>query len=845
MFTKSETPAQAGVRSNCVDIRAAVSEYRSAGFAVCRVRAGAKVPADRGWGLRSLEAVDFHDADNVGIILGSISDGNRPDLALVCADFDSEEALAIAPQHFAATEMMDGRPSKPCSHWFYLVPVASIPPEEVSRARQAVESARQRGCCPGPRKRQFRDGKKVHFDFLGAGTQVAAPPTHHPSGERRSWNGGERGPPTIIEFGLLLTSRESLARALGCAIPGQHSKRTRDHRDSVTVATGMRTLPQSPIDPTRVALYGAAERRESVKIDGVWWTHAQRVRVATEDLRRRVQRIDQLPRSGHGGHATLMAILRRVVNDYLVRVPDQVRRLVRDLLNSALRRASVKTNDATTYEPWSEADFEHKLRDALSGHHEDYPPGCALISHPEGRRSPQTKWTDPSSLVTNFTTQHTVIVVKGRWYQFDGVVYAHKTEEEVKDQLCSLAEAERDAEQGGRKSQRFRPVTQTLVSNACAVLRSRVRAGGDLHLETWMPTGSGRRLLAVGNGLLDLDSVGLNGAGEFDPRSARVLDNTPDWFSLVRLPADFDPTAPTPDPLLRYLDRVTGGDGDLAWVLQELAGACLDPTLALKFFAILLGDGDNGKSAYLTILRSLLGPGTVAAVDLRELATGRFASSGLRGKLANLIGDQPYFESACEAKLKALTGGDLITFEEKFQNAVTDTNTAKLILSCNVVPKFADPTNAVWNRLVLVPFGATIEAHERDPALLTTTFWSAHSPGLLNWALTGLARLKTVGEFTRSEASEVARERHRAASDPVRDFLLKGYRFTGLEQDFQPTTCLYTEYLAWCEGTAFVQPVSNCRFGGQVRRLFPRAVSATRRLPGGVVRAWHGIARAR
>ena len=109
----------------------------------------------------------------------------------------------------------------------------------------------------------------------------------------------------------------------------------------------------------------------------------------------------------------------------------------------------------------------------------------------------------------------------------------------------------------------------------------------------------------------------------------------------------------------------------------------MDTGLNVKFFAMLVGEGDNGKSVFLVVLRAILGQRNVAAVPLDEIVRNRFAAYGLYGKFANLVGDQGYLEAHDEGRLKALTGGDLVCFEGKGKEPFYAPNTAKMVFGCN------------------------------------------------------------------------------------------------------------------------------------------------------------------
>ena len=85
---------------------------------------------------------------------------------------------------------------------------------------------------------------------------------------------------------------------------------------------------------------------------------------------------------------------------------------------------------------------------------------------------------------------------------------------------------------------------------------------------------------------------------------------------------------------------------------------------------------------------------------------------GLLGKLANLVGDQGFFELGDEGILKTLTGGDVFAFEEKNKMPVYRRNDCKLVFACNQLPTFRDKSEGTWRRAVPIPFGWTVPEDE-------------------------------------------------------------------------------------------------------------------------------------
>jgi hypothetical protein len=203
------------------DVRSSAAELRARGFALCRVDAGTKRTRDRGWTARSAEPDEFGPDDLVGVMGGPLSDGGRPGHALVVIDLDSAEAVGRADAYLPPTGMAEGRPGKPRSHRYYLVPLDSVPPWGRSAAEQGAAAAVRAAGHPGPFKKGFAHratGERV-IDFIGTGGQVVCPPSAHPSGEARAWEGGAPGDPAVVPFVALWDAVGRLASSCGAAVP--------------------------------------------------------------------------------------------------------------------------------------------------------------------------------------------------------------------------------------------------------------------------------------------------------------------------------------------------------------------------------------------------------------------------------------------------------------------------------------------------------------------------------------------------------------------------------------------------------------------------------------------------
>ncbi len=110
---------------------------------------------------------------------------------------------------------------------------------------------------------------------------------------------------------------------------------------------------------------------------------------------------------------------------------------------------------------------------------------------------------------------------------------------------------------------------------------------------------------------------------------------------------------------------------------------------------MLFGSGKNGKSTLLNLLISFLGEGNTSNVSLQELCYGKFSRIRLFGKQANIHDDLPNTKLSQTGNFKMLTGESKTEGEMKFrQDTIRFNNYAKLIFSCNELPKTEDTTYA-------------------------------------------------------------------------------------------------------------------------------------------------------
>ena len=414
------------------------------------------------------------------------------------------------------------------------------------------------------------------------------------------------------------------------------------------------------------------------------------------------------------------------------------------------------------------------------------------------------------------------------FYRYTGTHYERIPDGDLKALVNSWLRAGRSRR--GRAGTR---ATTAILQNVQAV--SLVAA--DQEPPCWLDTGrAGGDVFAFPNGLLSLDDAL---AGRLDA----LRPHSPDFFSLDVLPYALDPDADCPT-FLRVLQEALP-DPDLQELVRQMFGYLLAYDTSQEKFFLLEGAGANGKTVICTVLREVLGPDNVSSVDLGAFDASRtFPLAVTIGKKANIVEELDEVTRAAEGTLKNWVTGKPMTIERKHKDAFSVTPTARLVFATNVLPRFVDPTDGLWRRMVLIPFREQIlDESKQDKRFIDPAFWreSGELPGVFLWALGGLASLRTQGKFVEPEACRTEKATYRADSNPAATFLDECCQARdGCEIASQS---LYRHYRGWAEDRGY-RPLANVRFAKEVKRALP-SVTLTRNaryIEGTRSRVWMGLA---
>lgn len=307
--------------------------------------------------------------------------------------------------------------------------------------------------------------------------------------------------------------------------------------------------------------------------------------------------------------------------------------------------------------------------------------------------------------------------------------------------------------------------------------------------------------VAVKNGIVNIDTWKLQ---EFDPHIV-IKNKIPVAYIKNSYYEITDKT----------LNKIANHDIQLRKILDEIFGYILLRRNEYGKAFILTGDGSNGKSSYLKIVRKLAGDENTSSLDLKEL-NQRFKTAELFGKLAN-IGDDISGEYIKDnSEFKKLATGDTINAERKGRDPFDFSNYSKLIFSANRMPRINDTSNGLLRRLLMVPFKAkfSVEDEDYDPFIQDKLLSDESMQYVLQLAFSGLKRLMKNKKFTSSKVVQKEADKYAEQNNPVIGFLNE--QEPKLENEVAAD--VYRQYTVWCAENGF-QPIANNNFSREVGKL--------------------------
>ena len=265
--------------------------------------------------------------------------------------------------------------------------------------------------------------------------------------------------------------------------------------------------------------------------------------------------------------------------------------------------------------------------------------------------------------------------------------------------------------------------------------------------------------------------------GTLDLKKGKLLKHSKENLITKLAPVEFNPKAEAPR-WVQFLHEVMKDDADLIEFLQRMVGYAMTGETREHVLFFCYGQGRNGKSTFLEILRELFGDYSQQSDFTTFLAKKgegpRNDIAGMRGARLITAVEADHERGFDAVVLKQLTGGDTIRARKLYEEFFEFKPEHKLILAANHKPIVKDQTEAFWSRIKLIPFTVFFPYKDRDKKLKQKL--RAELPGILNWALEGCMKWgkKGLGE---PSAVKVATRSYREENDLLSEFLLQAAKF--------------------------------------------------------------------
>lgn len=263
----------------------------------------------------------------------------------------------------------------------------------------------------------------------------------------------------------------------------------------------------------------------------------------------------------------------------------------------------------------------------------------------------------------------------------------------------------------------------------------------------------------------------MNGELRWNGTAWELHAHCREHYLTTQLPLEYDTKAQCPR-FIKFLEEIFAGDpdaNDKARALLEMIGYTLTCHTGFERFILLVGNGGNGKSIILDVIRLLVGSVNVCAVQPSEFSN-KFQRAHLHLKLANLVTEIAEGTTIADAELKSIVSGELITAEHKNKDPFDFQPYATCWFGTNHMPHTRDFSDAIFRRALVVRFNNTFKAGVNADTTLKGKL-AKELQGILNMALRAYGDAVQRGHCIEPTSCIEAKAAWRAEADQLAQFI--------------------------------------------------------------------------
>lgn len=321
-------------------------------------------------------------------------------------------------------------------------------------------------------------------------------------------------------------------------------------------------------------------------------------------------------------------------------------------------------------------------------------------------------------------------------------------------------------------------------------------------------------------GLVFKDSlVAVNPDGSIE-KKAHATENR------ARHSYDFDYCEREPKRFLKAMRGMFQPDEDAEEKIRlvgEFAGAAiLGGATKLQRWVLLKGNGDDGKSTLVDMLRNAMPEGSTCTIRPEDLED-EYSRADLVGKLLNTVTEVKQREVLDAETLKACTSGDEMRGRHIREAPVDFKPRAAHLFAANGYPKFSDSSHGFWRRPIVITFNRRFTGDPERKVGLADEIVREERAEIVCWLVRQGAKALARGGYIEPKSHFAALNEWRGETDAVFEFVeeklvVTKHKVASRINGWGVPSELYKSFCMWAQATGH-REMSSTAFGRRLTEL--------------------------
>jgi P4 family phage/plasmid primase-like protien len=384
-----------------------------------------------------------------------------------------------------------------------------------------------------------------------------------------------------------------------------------------------------------------------------------------------------------------------------------------------------------------------------------------------------------------------IVFTEGAFYKYDnskGIWTEHDARRRLLEWIWSMS--------GAAVNDKALKITKSLQDHALEIVGERLKDDDFFK--------SAVNGIACPNGFLHVSENG-----------ASLVPHAREHRAREAFPIEYDANAKsaTWEKFLDDLFRDDADKGEKIAVIGEFFGASLFGFVTRFQRALIqLGEGSNGKSTILEVVRGVYPKGSTCTIQPQKLSEEYWAAR-LKGKLLNVVPDLRDASFHETQEFKSAVVGDPIGARDPGGLAGDIHPVAGQAFGANDLPPTGDQSHGFWSRWIVVRFNREFK---RGGTNMAELLLKTEKPAIFAWLVDSAVRLLKNGGYTLPSSHDAAQRAWRDASDPVATWVSDACEKTS--SPAMSTEELYPFFAEWLRTNGYKQ-VTSRTFGSNLNKL--------------------------